>query len=108
MSRLEEKQKVMRVGVERTSCMHCAPTSFAHKQLLPKLNIDPFSPLPPARLDPPLLLLRYQYGIIKRKKKKTRTHTVALPNQQQEKHREKRKVTKLGRLIRENTAHIRR
>lgn len=74
MSRLEEKQKVMRVGVERASRMHRAPTSFAHKQLLPKLNIDPFSPLPPARLDPPLLLLRYQYGIIKREKRKN-THT---------------------------------
>lgn len=96
--------------------LHALCTHFLSAQTaFTETKYRSFSPLLPARLDPPLLLLRYQYGIINRKKKTTRTHTVALPNQQQGKHRtpppppqEKRKVTKLGRLIRENTAHIRR
>lgn len=55
--------------------LHALCTHFLSAQTaFTETKYRSFSPLPPARLDPPLLLLRYQYGIINRKKKK-HTHT---------------------------------
>lgn len=93
-------------NISHALCTHFLSTQTAFTET----KYRSFSPLPPARLDPPPRLL--PSPIWHYKKKNTHTFSKiaesAAGKTQNKPQERKRKVTKLKRLIRENTAHIRR